>query len=185
MARAAATDPLHSFRFHVRSDAGVAGLGDPLQPDVGFEGGGVIGNQPEAGFQAVTTPEGTVEMAEYREGVKTYTEKYPGIPTMNDLTFSRGVARADTKFVEWVLAAIEGAEYRADLTIFHATREGRSFPFDADADFTEGNSKRYSIKEAVPMRVKPAADMDASTSDVSLAEIDVSYESFSVSRPSG
>lgn len=189
MARPAATDPLHNFRYQIQAsgnpDLGLPGgfRSDPLQPGVGFGGGGVIGNQPEAGFQAATTPEFTVEVAEYREGVKTYTEKYAGIPTTNDVTLSRGVARADTSFFDWVLAAIEGSEYRADLTYFHAMREGRSFPFNAAEDFQPANSKLYRLFEGMPIRVKIAADMDATSSDVSLAEIDIAYERFTVQAP--
>jgi phage tail-like protein len=189
MARPAATDPLHNFRFHITA-AGNPALGlpggfrdDPLQPGAGFDGGGVIGEQPEAGFQAATTPEFTMEIAEYREGVKTYTEKYAGIPTTNDVTLSRGAARADTAFIDWILAAIEGAEYRADLNYFHAIREGRSFPFNASEDFQPANSKLYQLFNGMPIRVKVAADMDATSSDVSLAEIDIAYERFTVSIP--
>ena len=186
MARAAATDPLHSFRFHVKASA-VAGLGgfrgDPLQPSVGHPDGGVIGEQPEAGFQSATTPELTVEVAEYREGVKTYTEKYPGIPTTNDVTLMRGAARQDTAFFDWCVASIEGAEYRSDIQYFHANREGRSFPFNATDDFTPANSKVYTLFNALPMRVKVAADLDASTSDVALAEVDIAYERFDISTP--
>lgn len=181
MARAMATDPLHAFRFHVKCGA-VAGVADdPLQP---AEGGGV-GIEAEAGFQAVTTPELTVESAEYREGIKTYTQKYPGIPTTNTLTLSRGAARYDTAFYLWVVAAAEGREYRTDLSIFHALREGRTYPFDAANNFTLGNSKVYICREAWPARVKLAGDLDASTSDVSIAEIDVEWEKPDVYTPPG
>jgi phage tail-like protein len=183
MARAQATDPLHNFRFHVRATA-VDGIGsDPLQPNGEPSPG--IGDTAEAGFQAVSTPEYTVESAEYREGLKTYTEKYPGVPTTNDLSMTRGVSRKDTAFYNWVVATIEGREYRTDLTIFHALRGGRSSPFNADADFTQANAKRYIVRNAWPTRVKIAGDMDASASDVSLAEVDVVFESFDVALPTG
>lgn len=182
MARAHATDPLHNFRFHVRCTA-VAGLGDdPLQPG-GSGQGFTVGDTAEAGFQAATTPEYTVEIAEYREGLKTYTEKYPGIPTTNEVTLSRGVARYDTSFFNWVTAAIEGREYRSDVSYFHALREGRSAPFNATDDFANNTSKRYILRNAWPSRVKVAADMDAGASDVSLAEVDIAWESFSVVTP--
>lgn len=180
MARAQATDPLHSFRFHARA-ASVAGLdGDPLQPE---DGSGIVGDAAEAGFQAVGTPEYTVEASEYREGTRTYTQKYPGVPSTNDVTMSRGVARGDTAFYNWVTAAIEGREYRTDLTIYHATRTGRSFPFSATDDFSDDNSKRMVLFQAFPIRIKPAADLDAATSDVSLAEMDVAFEHFDLNPP--
>ena len=184
MARAQATDPLHNFRYHVRV-TGIDGLGDdPLQP-----GGSPLaeGYSPastaEAGFQAASTPEYTTEVAEYREGLTTYTRKFPGVPTTNEVTLSRGVARFDTTFYAWVVAGIEGREYRADVTYFHAQREGRTHPFNPDDDFTPQNSKRYILREAFAMRVKPAADMDATSSDISLAEVDIAYENFEIVTP--
>jgi phage tail-like protein len=152
-----------------------------MQPD----SAPLIGEAPEAGFQAVTTPEFTVEMAEYREGTQTYTQKYPGIPSTNDLTMTRGAALNDTAFLRWVKAGIEGREYRTDLTIYHAPREDRTHPFNATTNFTDALSRRYQVQEAVPMRVKPAADLDAGTSDVSLAEVDVAFENFEIVSPSG
>lgn len=178
MARPQITDPLHNFRYHARAGA-VDGLAeDPLQPGTFDER-----TRPEAGFQAITTPEYTAETAEYREGLLTFTQKYPGVPTTNTLTFSRGAARQDTAFYDWVLAAIAGGEYRSDVRIFHAGREGRSFPFDADGDFTQANSKIYTLNEAWPNRVKIAGDMDSTSSDISLAEVDVEFENFDVSAP--
>lgn len=184
MARAAASDPLHNFRFHVRAngtDSGsVNGSTDLLQPG-GVGAGYTVGDGAEAGFQAVTTPEFTLEHVEYREGTKTYTEKYPGIPTVNDLTMSRGVARKDTAFFDWIVRAIEGAEYRADLTIFHILRGARSRSFLAD-DIGDANTRRYVIRNGSPGRVKPAADLDATSGDVSLAEVDVIMERFEIQR---
>ncbi len=184
MARAQAADPLHNYRFHARA-GGVDGLAtrDALQP------GGVpspgVGDTSEAGFTAITTPEYTLESAEYREGIKTYTEKYPGIPTVNDMTFSRGVARNDTAFLAWMLAGIEGREYRSDITIFHATRAGRSYPHDIATSFPNGETKRYFAENCFPVRCKVAGDLDASTSDVGIAEMDAACERFGVIRPDG
>jgi phage tail-like protein len=184
MARAQASDPFHNFRFHARAGAieGLAAI-DGLQP------GGVpspgVGDTAEAGFTSVTIPEFTVETAEYREGIKTYTEKYPGIPTTNDCTFSRGVGRNDTAFFQWTLAAIEGREYRTDITILHATRAGRAFPHDPATNFPNAETRRIFLFEAFPIRVKLAGDLDASTSDVGIMEMDVAIERFGIIRPDG
>jgi len=181
MARAMATDPLHAFRYHVRASAVPGIADDPLQPAAGYG----VGLEAEAGFQAATSPELTIETSEYREGIKTYTQKYSGIPSTNTLTLSRGVARYDTAFYVWAIAAAEGREYRTDLVYYHAMRQGRSYPFDAANDFTMQNSKVYICREAIPARVKLAGDLDASTSDVSLAEVDVDYERPEIYTPPG
>jgi len=190
MARAQATDPLHNFRFH----AGLAeGDGNRWGGDLSSD---VIGNSKgEAGFNTFTAPEVTLEWVDYREGIRIYTEKYPGIPTMNDLTLGRGVARAETNFFEWMLAALENREYRADLNVYHFPRDsmtrnaangsqpgegldGLGLPDDA-LDL----AKVYRIFNAGPGRVKIAADMDATSGDVSITEMDIVYERFDVIVP--
>jgi len=192
MPRAAASDPLHNFRYHVRSVNAPtipgAGATDILQPD-GTEAGYVIGEGSEAGFSSVTIPEITVEQAEYREGIRVYTMKFPGVPTIADITLQRGVARNDTAFFNWVLAAIEGNEYRCDMNIFHVQRPALESVQDtskgANIDVTGDGivSKIYKCRECSPARVKLAGDLDATTSDISIAELDVSLERVDVERP--
>ena len=181
MSRAQATDPLHSFRFHAKLVEGQPGYTGNLNGDQ-------IGDA-EAGFTTLTAPEVTLEHAEYREGNRTYTEKYPGIPTMNDITLTRGVARRETAFFEWLLAAIEGREYRGDLLIMQFPRfdrGGRVGAASPGLELPEGYenlSKRYLLYNASPSRVKLAGDMDATTSDVSVAELDVVFERPDVLAP--
>ena len=190
MARAQATDPLHNFRFHAALGEGAAGnrWGGSLAEDV-------IGNSTgEAGFNSFTAPEVTLEWTEYREGVRIYTEKYPGIPSMNDLTLGRGVARAETNFFEWMLSALENREYRADLTIYHYPRDAMGKP-DHGNNAPEGHdglglpedaadkAKKYRCYNCGPGRVKIAGDLDATSGDVSITEMDVVVERFDVLVP--
>ena len=99
MARAQNTDYMQNFRFHVRTYETKMEV-DPIL----FEGdpGG------EAGFQSVTLPELSNEATEYREGTSTYTKKYPGPPTVSDITLMRGIAQRDSAFWEWARGAAEG-----------------------------------------------------------------------------
>lgn len=202
MGRAAATDPLHSFRFHATTVEGgaspvlgIAGTAasDVLQPNENGPGY-IAGGGTQAGFQSITAPEVTNDPAEYREGIRTYTQKFPGIPSMNDVTLNRGCARLDTAFFSWMLAAVEGAEYRADIIIWHVQRPERDLSITEGAggvltaagselEVTPEISKRYILKEAFPTRVKIAGDLDASTSDISLAELDIAYERFDIKLP--
>lgn len=183
--RAQATDPLHNFRFHAKvvGDAGIDIDGsEPLQPAGGE--GAIVGEGAEAGFQAITMPEYTLESVEYREGTRTYTLKFPGVPTTNDLTFTRGVARLDTAFYDWTREAIEGREYRADIVIYHFVRGARSAPtFNPGTNLGDATSKRYVLFDAFPIRVKVAGDADATSSDISLAELDIAYERFEIQVP--
>jgi phage tail-like protein len=177
MARPVATDFLHSMRFTV--DVTAADPAITLIPD----------GRPQAGFSAVTTPEATVEAVEYKEGTFVYTRKYPGNPTVSDLTFSRGVARLDATFWNWLRRVIEGTgDYRADLEIKHFHRDTaliREVPAVGTANLTNIDTssipaKTYAVHEAFPIRHKVAADLDATASEISVMELDCAYENFEV-----
>lgn len=159
MARARTSDFYHSHEFHV------------------VEEGGFL--NPAAGFNNVTVPEITLEMAEYREGVRTWTIKQPGYPTVDNVTMSRGVAKRDTDFYNWVITVIEGRTgYRTDLELWH---------FHGTDDFgLEGNpSRTYKLHEAFPTRVRVAADFDATSAEISLEELEVAVEQITITRREG
>jgi phage tail-like protein len=175
MARELIDDFLHSFRFHAATLTDY----DPLSAP----------GTAEAGFNNMTTPELTIEAVEYKEGLDIYPRKYPGAPTVNEITLSRGVTFIDTSFWQWARATVEGADpYRIDLEIKHYHRGGflttpRTTLATADI-VTRGESstpaRRYQLYEAFPIRHKPAADLDATSAEVSLMELDVAFESFNV-----
>ena len=171
--RAAVDDLMQGFRFHVTA---LNALGvDPLQtPERGshgepFEGGG------QAGFQSVTLPELSLESTEYREGTFTWTQKYPGPPTVADCTLMRGVSKTDTAFFDWVMGTVNGAEYRSDVTIWHYQRAEMG---QAAMSQTGTDMRRVMCHNCIPTRVKPAADFDSMSGEVSLAEVDFALESF-------
>lgn len=177
MARAMATDYLQSMRFHAEA-IGVDGTQRFVAP-----------GRPQAGFSQVTTPEATSEMVEYREGNKVYTIKQPGNPQMSNITLSRGVTRGDSAFWDWMRVVLEGTgEYRADVEIkqFHRdTSLTRTQPANGGQENltninTDTPAVIYHVREAFPSRVKPAADFDATASEISLAECDLEFESFEV-----
>lgn len=180
MARAQATDFLQNMRFSV-DVTGVGGI--PFLQRPGSTG------LPQSGFNTVALPEVTVEVAEYKEGTDIYTRFYPGNPTMNEIDLTRGVARLDSSFYDWVRVVIEGSgEYRADIDIKQHHRDTslvRPFPTTGDAPNltrinTDTPGRIYHVKEAFPTRVKPAADMDSTSSEVSIAEVTVKFEYFEV-----
>ena len=178
MARASATDYLHSMRFFART--------------TGHGGYNPFANPAEAGFSTCTTPEASMDAVEYREGHFIYTRKQPGLPTMADITLTRGVVLVDTAFYDWVFQTIEGGpEYRVDLTIEHFHRDAMpGFQLGQNANqsgIKPGTTpqRKYVVAEAFPIRCKIAGDLDATASDISVSEIDVSYESFSISTDLG
>lgn len=182
MARAAASDFLHSMRFHVTTDGS---LGAGLAPEK-------FGANVPAGFMSCTTPEATTEAVEYREGQFNYPMKFPGNTTVSDITLQKGVAPSSSNFWNWLRVVIEGSgEYRTTMTIKHYNRSvltnARPTATTSSKSMRENNaagdakaSRSYVLYEAFPIRHKVAADLDASSSDISVQELDVAYEYFDV-----
>lgn len=177
MARSVTTDFIHSMRFQV------VVAGD--NPD-GFL---AAPGRADAGFTLCTTPSVTMEALEYREGTYIYTRKYPGIPTVDDISMSRGVARGDSSFWAWMRRCIEGTgEYRVDLDIKHFHRDNsltRGVAPTGDTPNlttinTETPGRTYHVKEALPTRHKVAGDLDATAGEISIMELDIAYEHFEV-----
>lgn len=171
MSRAQVTDKFQSFRFHV-----VASPDESLLKFTDAKLG-------EAGFQAVTSPEFSLDPVEYREGTFTFTQKYPGVPTVGDINMMRGLCRGDTKFYDWIKMAATTGEYRTDLIIKHFHRDEVP-PAGAANAGQWGDAKRYiRAHECLPTRVKSDADLDAMTSDISLSEVDAACEYIEVVNP--
>lgn len=160
MARTEASDPLHSFRFHVRTETEAGQYTDS-------DGG-------EAGFQSCTLPELSAESVEYREGHYTFTRKFSGVAQVSDISMMRGVTKQDTSFFDWMWTAVTGGEYRTNLTIYHWHRDGKTH--GSISDLTK--ARKYNCYECFPTRCKPAGDLDATSGDVSIAELDIAVEYF-------
>lgn len=180
MARAKATDYLHSMRFAVF----VEGYGADNTRQLGTLTS--ASGTPSAGFNACTIPELTQDAVEYREGHYIYTRKFVGLPTVSDVTLSRGVALGDGTFYKWMKDVVEGnSEYRADVTIRHFHRDAKPqststavSTMSVDPDPAHGYID-YRCFECFPIRVKMASDLDATASEVSIQEIDLAVEYFS------
>lgn len=170
--RAQANDFMQGFRYHVvaRTASGV----DPL--DEVRSGHGV-----HAGFQSVTLPEISTEASEYREGTFKWTEKYPGVPVVSPMTLIQGITKKSNAFYNTVMAALNGEEYRLDVTVYHFHRGDIGSADYVDISKIDSDKvRRYECYNAFGTRAKPAGDLDSMASEVSLAEIDLEMESFKV-----
>lgn len=180
MARVQASDFLHSMRFHVTATRAA------ITPATGDNPLAMSG-APSAGFMSVSTPEATTEAVEYREGIFNFPRKFPGNTTVSDCSMQKGVARADGAFWAWLKTVIAGPaagatkEYRADLEILHFDRSALKGTL-TELDLKAVAARTYTLKNAFPTRHKVAADLDASSSDISIMELDVAYESFTVKK---
>lgn len=156
MARAANTDPFQNFRFHVYDTAG-----------------GKLDRA--AGFTTATTPNITVTSVEYREGVYTWTRKFPGVPTVGDLVLNQGIFKSTTSFFNWILEVVEGGnrDYRSELVIdqYHITDE---FGIEGTP------SRRTLCKECFPIDVKPTGDFGGDDDAVQITEASFSVEEIEV-----
>ena len=75
---------------------------------------------------SVTMPDVQLAEAVYREGVFVWSQKYPGIPIVSDITLTKGIFRRNSDFYKWVKKCITGGEdYRADLVMnqYHISDE--------------------------------------------------------------
>jgi len=194
MARPAATDYLHSMRFHVAVIAVGSGGNDAgyLQGGTGYSAEGM--GLAQAGFTTCSIPDLTIESVEYKEGTFIYPRKYPGNPALGECTFGRGVTRGDSSFWNWAVNSVEGSasvEYRADLDIYHYHRD-QILP---TAQTTSGNpsatidqasiSRIYHLFETFPTMCKPAGDLDATSSEISIQEMTCAVERMTVEEVAG
>lgn len=161
MARPQASDYMQGFRFHVRTSDGKVEYVDSTRG--------------EAGFNSVTLPELSTESVEYREGHMTYTEKMPGVPTVGQVSLQRGVTKADSAFWNWIQDCVQGREYRTTLTVYHWPRDGKT---KGIGDLSK--ARQYVCYEAFASRCKPGGDLEGTSGDVSMAELDVEIEYFEV-----
>lgn len=167
MARAMTADLLQAYRFTVQFAGSTKDVPFDGESSVGDENKAKFGSVTEAAFNTVTVPEISIENVEYNEGMRINRYKQPGLPTYSDLTFTRGVVKTDSKMYLWIKAMQEGKSYRADITINHHDRSGAIV-------------RVYKVFEAFPIRCKLAADFDAASSEISIQEMDISYESISM-----
>ena len=169
MARAISSDFLQAYRFTVEFLKGTDSVYDGQSGFVNDKP--VYAENTEAAFNTVTVPEVTLENVEYNEGMRNNRYKQPGLPTYSDLTLTRGVIRTDSRMFEWAKQVLDGLDYglavnsvyRADIKINHHDRLGQV-------------ARSYIVYNAFPIRVKLAADFDATSSEISIAEMDVAYE---------
>ena len=197
MARAATSDYLQSFRFHVDILRGIIPGLPRLDDDVGtlFDETVTDANKPAAGFNACSLPELSLSEGEYKEGTFLYTRKQPGIPSMSSITLSRGVTRKSNAFYLWMRATAEGlGEYRENIRIQHMARDGALF---RDAKNDDGVSagkinmanatpvRTYTLYHAYPTRFKSGTDLDGTSSEISIQELEFSYEYFTIENAEG
>lgn len=133
---------------------------------------------PAAGFNTCSSPEMTIGLVEYQEGIETYRRKYPGEPTFGPITCTKGVVKTDTTFFQWILSAAENQPYRTDITIYHFHRDDVAGLTNYQASIP---TRQLKLKNAFGTRVKLGSDFDAMGAEISIEDLDIEYESLSLS----
>jgi phage tail-like protein len=125
----------------------------------------------QAGFNSVTTPEVSTEAVEYRTGNRKYTIKQAGVPTVEAVTMQKGIARTETDFADWMMERVLGGQpYRSDIMINQYTQEAPGYSEDDEPQ------RQQICKDAFPTRVKLMGDLDATSSDVNIQELECAVE---------
>lgn len=132
-----------------------------------------------AGFSSVTLPELSVESAEYNEGLGLFSKKYPIKISVTTLTLSRGVTKTDSGFYRWILNCIDGSGYRSNIII---SQYHRSDVSGLTSFAKEKASRTITCYHCFPVRYKPSSDFDAHSSEISIEELELDVEYFTVEQ---
>lgn len=158
-----------------------------------FDASGPVGNSlltifdPVLGFTACTAPEIHVETRDVQPGNWEYARHVVKTASVGSVTLSRGARFYDSDFYNWITNAIVGRQaVRRNLVLIHflglrtqaqATGANLSFPDTAvvqSALRTPGRG--WILYDCLPIRYKAGSDFDASSSEVSIQELEVQPE---------
>jgi phage tail-like protein len=161
MARGIQTDPFQNFRFHLIDLAAVDAGSKPF-----FD--------KAAGFMSVNLPNITLDPAEYKTGIMKFKQKFPGPPTVADVSLTQGIFRGESPLYQWVLDIINGGvSYRRDLALYH---------YHIQDSPTDQPARIIRLMNCWPTDLKPNPDYEASSSDVSVLEMTLACEQFTIIR---
>lgn len=138
------------------------------------------------GFNSITMPDYSTDAAEYKEGHWKTKRKQPGtFDVSGDVTLSRGMTLYRSAFHNWFDAHRSGADYRADLVVrvMHSTVNTEIYEGADGANDAQHITIR--LNEGFIIRWKPMPDLDATSTEIALGEIDVSIESFDITYRAG
>ncbi len=143
---------------------------------------------PLAGFNSITTPEIEQEFEEIREGNSKYIKYFPlNKVSISPIIIIRGVSVFESAFYRWIKKGITFDDPRRHLLLVHYTNINflgafgvgqREIPFVGVGveQITTLPGKAWLLYDCLPKRYKAATDFDATSSDISLTEIEIQPE---------
>ena len=159
-ARSQSTDPFSMHRFHIMDTGGFLNL-----------------TTPAAGFNTLIAPEMKIGSVEYQEGVMLYRRKYPGEVSFAPVTLTKGIVKNDSTFFGWMKACAENRIYRTNLIIKHYHRDDVTGLVDY-----LGATPWREIRcfNAFATRVKMGSDFDSTAAEISIEDLDIEIEYFTL-----
>ena len=188
MARTRFLDHMQSYAFHL------ADVTPSLAPPFYTLGMGF-----PVSFSSCSMPEITLDVESFRQVNSMYETHVISGASAGSISFSRGVLSVDSTFYRWINRSIAGSDrVRRDLCLLHAsslaplhnlgssykagdntTPEAGSVKTGADAGaygMFRVLGKGYILHNCIPLRYKAGTDLDATSSEVSIAALDVQPE---------
>jgi phage tail-like protein len=187
VARSQLLDLLQNFRFHlfdVPKFTGGSGAGAFSMADTVFS--------LVAGFASATSPEMTLELETIKEGTFQFDRFFAKRASVGPIALSRGVRFFDAEFWKWISGHLSGQMPKRTLLLVQFAKSG-SGPNSTLDRVTQGLSdvssqqirtdfllrapgKTWVLFNCTPSRYKSGSDMDARSSDVSIAELELQPE---------
>ena len=128
--------------------------------------------RPSLGFSSMTAPEISVEQVDIQPGNFEYKTSFVKTADVGAITFQRGVRFFDSDFYDWIVKAVNGnRRSRRNVVLVHFMTYGTTIRQLNTAVRVPG--KMWVLPGCIPIRYKAASDFDASSADVSIAELEI------------
>jgi len=196
VARSVRTDHAQNYKFRatvVDDASGPFGFTLPTNLPQVFT---TLGNF--ASFSRISIPSISMDTEEFKEGNWPFRRRVITAASVDTVTMEKGVTLYDSDFWLWAMGAVNGVVSRKAVVIhlMHRTQEPALQPSQQavrqNAPNLTGNvsfngstlvnatikpaipiiAKAWILHDAIPVRVKPASDLDATSGEVSIAEIE-------------
>ncbi|MFA4971296.1 MAG: phage tail protein [bacterium] len=152
----------------------------------------VLGS-PIMGYQSITMPELTLEVDEVKQVNSMYKKYVYSGGSVGAITLMRGARCYDDTFYQWITRALRGIDMvPRNLLLIQFTNINTKNKDDLEvmlpiaieawesSQFLPG--RVWLLWNAIPTRYKPGSDMDATSGEVSIMELDVQVEAFTELR---
>ena len=163
-------DYLQNYPFHI------ADISPSARPPFYTLGLGLIG------FQSVSMPEVTLDTVQVSEVASSYKSTYFTGASVSPITLTRGSLAIDSSFAMWIRRSISGRDRVARhfvLLQFQGYSYSPDDPHQGTAlTFYRPMGKGWLLWNCVPTRFRAGSDLDATSGDVSMMELEIQPQYF-------